>query len=234
MLLAYVDESFTTMWYYIAALVVPDTSVVSLTAALDEVVQKAVDDHGGIDPATELHGNSLVGAKDGWEALAPKVRARIGVYMNAIAAIAAHDVAVIVRGVDSDRLKKRYTRPDPPHSVVLTHLIERVDEYAEAQNDLALMIADEVWGQDTHRRSLWEYQRTATWGYRSRQITRVIDTIHFAPSSSSRLVQAADLIAFLYRRRATHAETDPRSAKAFADLWDRIKPKIHHAMCWYP
>ncbi len=234
MLLAYVDESYTTAQYYVAALVVPGTSVPSLTAALDNVVWKATIDHGGVHPTTELHGNSLVGGKDGWKPLAQKIRARVGVYMNAVSVIADHDVVVIVRGVDIVGLRRRYTHPDPPHSVALTHLIERVDEYAEAQGELALMIADEVSGQDAHRRSLWEYQRTATWGYRSRRITRVIDTIHFAPSSSSRLVQAADLIAYLYRRKAAHGETDPRAAKAFADLWDRISPRVHHAMCWYP
>src|ERR1700678_321438 len=58
-----------------------------------------------------------------------------------------------------------------------------------------------------HRRGLWRYQRSATWGYRSRQITRVADTLHFAPSSSSRLVQAGDLARVLARRIATHPAT---------------------------
>jgi hypothetical protein len=38
------------------------------------------------------------------------------------------------------------------------------------------MIADEVDGQDGYRRDLWQYQQTRTWGYRGRQITRVVDT----------------------------------------------------------
>jgi hypothetical protein len=113
-------------------------------------------------------------------------------------------------------------------------LVERVDEYAEGIGQNALLIADEVDQQDSYRRDLWRYQRSATWGYRSRQITRVVDTLHFAPSSSSRLVQAADLVAFLARRIATHTETDSRSKQAYAAMWARIAPKIWHQGCWWP
>lgn len=148
--------------------------------------------------------------------------------------IADHDVRVIVRGVDIVRLHKRYSAPDHPHSITLTHIIERIDEYAEFVDDHALMIADEVDGQDDYRRDLWQYQRSSTWGYRSRQITRIVDTIHFAPSTSSRLVQAADLIAYLARRRETHVETDERAERANAALWARIQPRVWHNNCWLP
>ena len=137
------------------------------------------------------------------------IRARIGVYDKAIQAIADHGVTVIIRSVDIPGLDRRYpSGHDHPHSVVLTHLIERIDEYAATVDDRALLIADEVSGQDGYRRDLWLYQRSRTWGYRARKIKRVVDTIHFAPSSSSRLVQAADLVAFLARRIEAHVETD--------------------------
>ena len=63
---------------------------------------------------------------------------------------------------------------------------------------------------------------------------RVIDTLHFAPSHSSRLVQAADLVAFLARRIATHTETDPRAEQEYATMWKRIEPKVWHQHCWVP
>ena len=120
-----------------------------------------------------------------------------------------------------------------PHESTLTFLIERVDEYAERVDDLALIIADEVDGQERFRRDLWHYQRQSTWGYRARQITRVVDTIHFAPSKSSRLVQAADLVAYMARRQ-THVETDGRAARANAVIWARLGPCIWHQQCWFP
>ena len=67
-----------------------------------------------------------------------------------------------------------------------------------------------------------------------RRLTRIVDTLHFAPSSASRLVQAADVIAFLYRRVFTVQETDERSRKAKIAMWTRLVPRIQHELCWFP
>jgi hypothetical protein len=233
-LLTYLDESYTKERYLIAALMVPDAQARGLTAALDKVVKGAAWDYPVSDEA-ELHAHEIFAGKGDWQRMAPMIRARIGVYDKALQAIADHDVTVIIRSVDITGLDRRYpSGHDHPHSVVLTHLIERVDEYAAAVDERALLIADEVSGQDGYRRDLWLYQRSQTWGYRARKIERVVDTIHFAPSSSSRLVQAADLVAFLARRIKVHVETDERAKKANEALWSRIEPKIHHQGCWWP
>lgn len=233
-LLAYLDESFTKTRYYMAALIVDGDQAGALSDALDDVIWKAITDHSNLHPRAELHGHDIFAGKKDWARLAPKIRARIGVYDDALQAIAQHAAAVIFRGVDVERLNRRYSNPDHPHSIVLTHLIERIDEFAEERAEHALMIADEVSNQADHRRSLYSYQKGATWGWRSRQITRVIDTLHFAPSSSSRLVQAADLLAFLYRRTETHVETDQRAAQANAVLFGRVEPLIYHRGTWLP
>lgn len=188
MLLTYLDESYTKARYLIAALMVPDAQARSLTAALDKVVEDAAWEY-PISTEAELHAHDIFAGKGDWQRLAPMVRARIGVYNKAIQAIADHDVTVIIRSVDVPGLDRRYpSGHDHPHSVVLTHLIEQVDEYAAATGERTLLIADEVDGQDGYRRDLWRYQRSQTWGYRGLQINHVVDTIHFAPSSSSRLV----------------------------------------------
>jgi hypothetical protein len=233
-LLAYLDESYTKERYFIAALLVPEAEARSLIMALDEVVSEASFDYGRLRSDAELHGYDIVSGKRDWERWAPMIRARIGVYNKAFQEIADHDVKVIIRSVDIVGLDKRYPVHDHPHSIVLTHLIERIDEYAETVDEHAIVIADEVDAQDRYRRDLWVYQRSGTWGYRARTITRVVDTIHFAPSTSSRLVQAADLIAFMARRIATHKETDERAARANAALWARVEPKVWHRMCWWP
>jgi hypothetical protein len=234
-LLTYLDESYTIERYFIAALLVPDGEASSLTEALDKVVREAYLEHGRIEKTTELHGAEIVNSKGDWKRLKSNLEARIEVYNAALQAIADHDVAIIFRHVDIVGLDKRYpSGHDHPHSIVLTHLIERVDEYAESVGQTALLIADEVDGQDDYRRELWQYQRSATWGYRSRKITQVVDTLHFAPSSSSRLVQAADLLAFLVRRIAAHTETDARAKAAFHAMWDRITPRIRHHGGWWP
>jgi hypothetical protein len=66
-----------------------------------------------------------------------------------------------------------------------------------ALGEYALVIADEVDGQAKHRADLSSYRDVGTTGYRHRKLTRIVDTLHFAPSRASRLVQAADVITIL-------------------------------------
>jgi hypothetical protein len=234
-LLTYLDESYNAKFYLIAALLVPDSEARGLTSALDDVVEDAAFNYRKIKSNSELHGQQIFNGKGEWASLATNIEARITVYSDALQAIADHDVTIIIRSLDIARLDTRYgPKHDEPHSIVLTHIIELVNEYAKASRENTIMIADEVPGQDSYRRDLSQYQRSSTWGYKAQQITQVVDTIHFAPSAASRLVQAADLIAFMARRTSFHVENDKRAKAAIDGMWDRIQPKIHHQQCWYP
>lgn len=239
MLLTYVDESYCKDCYYLAGLLVPDSEAVSLTQALDEVVAQLADNFDELSNDAELHGYDIFHAKNDWAKLGPKLRVRIGAYDKAMRAIGQHDVKIILRGVKSKLLVQRYgDRAYHPHSVVLTHLLERVDTYAESQGEYALVIADEP-GQEVHqpeyRADLKLYRKVGTWGYQSRKIERVVDTLHFAPSSASRLVQAADLIAFMHHRRVTTSpDADRRVVRANDKIWAHIADRVRHSFCWNP
>jgi len=109
-----------------------------------------------------------------------------------------------------------------------------VDEYVTDVGEYALVIADEVDAQAKHRADLSTYREVGTLGYRHRKLTRIMDTLHFAPSNASRLVQAADVIAFLYRRVFACQESDERSRKAKLAMWNRLLPRVQHQRCWFP
>ncbi|MEV6968105.1 DUF3800 domain-containing protein [Hamadaea sp. NPDC051192] len=235
MLLSYVDESYTNgkAWYYMAAVLVPDRQAVSLTEALDQVVLSAAARF-GVSSAAELHGHELFQANRDWEPLAKMIRARIGVYAAAFRAIEAHGVQIILRGVRAEDLKLRYSSPMDPHSIVLGHVLERINAHAAEQDEFALVIADEVDQAAKHRADVSSYKAGGTLGYRSSTLRSIVDTIHFAPSSASRLVQAADMVAFLYNRTQQVTKGDSRALKASAELWRIIQPKIIHQHCWLP
>ena len=97
------------------------------------------------------------------------LRARIGVYDQALRTIADSDVTVIVRGVLPQRLRERYgIRAWHPHTIALAHLLERCDEYLETVRDLDLVIADEPGQADQqpeYRADLRRYQDVGTSGY---------------------------------------------------------------------
>lgn len=233
MLLAYVDESYTQSTYWIAALICPEAVLRPLAAALDSVVKKASDTY-EVPEGAELHGYALFHGKDDWVNVKTMARTRIGVYNEALNAIGQSGASIIIRGVDRRRLEERYVHPDHPHAVVLEHLSERVDEFAATRGEYCLMIADEVEQADLYRRNLWRFQRSSTMGYRSRRLTQIVDTLHFAPSAASRLVQAADLIAFLWCRIASGADTDERAKRSNIALWQHVKDIVAHNWQWYP
>jgi|SRR5690606_27458791 len=215
-----------------AALLVDGPAAVALTAELDRVASAASAAYGLVDNV-ELHGHEVFHASGAWSGV--PVRARVGVFDDVVEAIASQDVRVIARAMDIVGQRARYgAAADPPHSVVLQHLLERVDECATSLGEYALVIADEVDGQAGHRADLSSYREVGTTGYRHRKLTRIVDTLHFAPSHASRLVQAADMIAFLYRRVFTHREIDTRSRKAKVAMWNRLGPRVHHNLCWFP
>lgn len=161
-------------------------------------------------------------------------RARIGTYDTAFQVIGAQCQAIILRGLDVAGLHRRYETPESPGSLALLHLLERIDDYAKIRDEHVLVIADEVGEQAKHRSDLAVYRAKGTWGYRARPLTQIIDTLHFGPSHASRLLQAADLVAFLYRRMETHTEPSEKAAHANELIWSRIEQKVRHRHCWLP
>lgn len=231
-LLTYVDESHSSKRYYVAGLAVHHDSVRDLENALHLVVQRAVKDFGVASSHAELHGHRLFHGQEDWEDLLP--RQRIAVYGWALDAIAAHEVKVFLRGVDRPALTARYVRPQHPHDVCLQHLLERVDGYAQRTAQAALVIADELNEHERRRSDFRTFKEWGTPGYLSSTLPRIVDTIHFAPSHHSRLLQAVDLIAYLRHRMLTQTESDPRATRANETLWAKLAAVIEHERTWYP
>ncbi|OQO94873.1 hypothetical protein B1813_02020 [Saccharomonospora piscinae] len=233
MLLCYVDESFSRDHYYIAALLCPDRQALSLGVALDRVVRRATVTYPAISTAAELHGYDIFQGKNDWEPLRKMPRARIQVYDQALRVLAEHEVAVVVRGIHPvERLRTQH-----PHALLMRWILEEIDEYAGDRDEYALVIADEP-GQNSqqseYRADLTGFRQYGTGGWRPRVISRVVDTLHFAPSASSRLVQASDLVAFLCHRISTKTDGDPRAIRANTRLWERLADRIHRVHVWTP
>jgi hypothetical protein len=149
-------------------------------------------------------------------------------------AVAGQDLKVIARAMDLAGQRQRYASPDSPHALVLRHLLERLNDCLSRLDDYGLVIADEVAEQARHRADLSIYRDVGTPGYRSSHLTRIVDTLQFAPSKASRLLQAVDIVAFLYHRMFTRVESDERARRAKVRMWQRLHPRVHHHQCWFP
>ncbi len=103
------------------------------------------------------------------------------------------------------------------------HILQRVDRVARRDTTHALIIADERGDRERHRERFATYQTEGTPGvYMHTTLDTLLDTVHFAPSHRSRMLQAADVVAFIYRRFRTVTESDPRAAEEIRRLWAKI------------
>jgi hypothetical protein len=210
-----------------------DVSAPALERDLKRIARTAWTEHlPGTAWPLELNGYPMFHLEAEWEPLKARPRAAIAVYNQAMRAIGAQDVAVFLEGLDCTPGEGL---PCPPHQLVLQRLLERLYVFAGTVGEPVLVICDEVEepsrqlsSQHSHYRDLLVgYREEGTPGDRCSTLPHILDTVHFAPSRHSRLLQAADLVAFLHRRRVTVTETDPRSAQALDRLWNHLAPRIH-------
>ncbi|AZZ57296.1 DUF3800 domain-containing protein [Rathayibacter iranicus] len=229
---AYLDESYTDERYYVAAFIIDDADLPALNAARARM--STFIEGFGVDSDTELHAHSLMTGRDGFEPIARQVRARIRIYQQWMTELAALPAHVVVRGVDISRLNARYKYPDPPHQVALQHTLEATDRCARQHGKQVRIVADVVPGQVAHAENMVRYQHVGTPGYRSSKLTAVVPPLVFEDSARFPGLQAADAIAYIYRRLDAHVETDNRVGSAVDRLWSTLRDLVYEVWRWDP
>ncbi len=225
MLLCFVDESDAGDFHGFAALLADENTTKSLTGELNRIVHQAAVDY-GVLPTIEIHAHPLFHGTEGWRGVG--ARARVYIHERVIDAILAADVTILLRSVSESRLKARQAREHypvhfPPEQVCFQHILQRADAVAERGGTYALIIADERGDRERHRDRFATYQTKGTPGvYMHTTLDRLLDTVHFAPSHHSRMLQAADVLAFTYRRKMTVVESDHRAQVVMDRVWAKI------------
>lgn len=234
-LIAYLDESYNKDFYYIAAAIGSTEGWEQLELSFAEIKQNTAKAHGTPLDA-ELHGHEIMGGEGEWAPLRGKHREAAGVYLAALRQARAAGIAYLFRGVDINRLNARYKYPEQPHSVVLGHLLERIDDHARKsrESDQVIVVADEIATQEIHKKQFEGYQLTGTPGYRSNRLARISTPINFASSRNSVGLQAADLAAYLHHRRNTVVEKHPAAQASMRRLLKEVDPSTVHEWTWIP
>lgn len=225
MLLCFVDESNEGDFHGFAALLADENATKAITASLNAIMWQAAVDW-GLERTTEFHAYPMFHGKEEWRAV--PTRARVGLFHKVVEAIVAEEVDLVLRSVDESRLRDRQARNSypvnfPPEQVCFQHILQRADRIAKSKGTHALIIADDRADRERHRERFATYQTQGTPGvYMHTTLENLLDTVHFAPSHRSRMVQAADMLAFIYRRFSTVTEADPRAAENMRKLWVKI------------
>lgn len=238
MLLAYIDETHAgdeDSNYYTVAVVMSPEQAKSLTEELDDLVLRTSEKFSEVPRRAELHGHELMKGSDDWAPLKRMLRARIGIYEEAMDIIGRNVEAIYIRGVNRLRLRNRYgERAYHPHVVAMKFLLEELNLHCMPHGQLVLCIADEHGERAAVRESMRDAREGFGWGYRNSELENVLDTCHFAPSCHSRPVQAADLVAYMFRRQRDHEESDERSAAAKDRMWSAVSPLVVGERVWHP
>ncbi|WP_157931326.1 DUF3800 domain-containing protein [Mycobacteroides abscessus] len=239
--LAYLDESHDKAEYWITSLIVPADSAQQLELGLDAVVDTAERDYPLIAKTgkpIELHGHALAQGTEDWSPMNSMLRARLGVYESALREIASTAGISIVRtGLDRKRLVERYgSSAQHPHEWVLKFALERTHDVILARKGMVLVTCDRTEDPDRHHANLRVFRSLNTGGLIPRRLTTVVDTIHFADSCHSRLVQASDLVSYISFRARTDGLYG-RSGKASEGakrLWEIVSPLQIREYLWRP
>lgn len=232
MLIAYLDESYTQDRYYIAAFVIDLDDLPLLQAAIADGARYA--EGFGIAPGSELHAHEIMSGKKAWAPLRGQHRAAIAIYQRALTNIAGLPGRMFVRGLDIPRLHARYKYPDPPHRIVLQHLLEEISDYGQSLGAQVLVVADEIPDQKAHKTRVETYQRLGTPGYKPNKLAHIQTPITFASSALTPGLQVADLIAYIFRRYDGHTEENTRTRVTVEALWGILAPVWGKVWVWMP
>lgn len=234
-LIAYVDESYDQDTYFIGAAVAEEATWELVEQSFDAVRQRTASQH-TVPVDAEFHGYELMAGRGDWSALRGKHHEAAGIYAAVLRASLDASVRYLFRGVDVRRLNARYAYPRPPHSVVLSHLLERLNDFSRTHGGgrQTIVVADEVANQEEHQAQFAGYQRIGTDGYRSSRLENISSPINFADSRFTPGLQAVDMATYIHRRAETVIEQHPKAQAATDRLSRLIYPATVHRQVWRP
>lgn len=172
----------------------------------------------------EFHGYEIFQARGPWVGISPE--RRFEVFFQILSIGLEADIDLILRATRILEFKGRY------HSMQLEattfeNLLERVHEFLDSVGAHGLVTSDV---QDAHstmiRANLVNSRLFGTRGYRSQELTTILDTIHFIDSQQSPAIQFADVATFIWRRLIGRVPSDPRSQSMMEELGTMINALV--------
>ncbi len=224
MKLVYIDETGSVgpgarhqPYLTLVAAIVDESNVAPLAKGLEAVAAK----HLGWVPARfEFHGNEIWQGTHHWEGKSPAEL--LAAYADLMALLDTCDVDIAHASIHKANLHARYrgAADENAYRLALQFLVEKVDSYG---SDLKILIADESKDQQVPAVRMVAGMQSWSWGGEvpGKQLTTVIDTLHFVDSCASPGVQIADLVAYVIQR-SRRKESHPDAQNMLDRLWHAV------------
>lgn len=228
MLSAFIDESERDeAFYYLGALICSDNQIEMITQKYNALLFKHSQTFPILRPTEELHGSTMMRAADHpWRRI--PLKARFDIYLEALQIVNESGSRMFIETIDVCRHSKRsYKEHFSPREVAFNFILEKINSCSNSQEPRIRIIADEHHTADISRSNFTRYQQFGTFGYKSSMLESIVPEIEFVPSHSIRSLQAADLITYLFNRRHSIIETDPRAQRQKEKLWYAVSPMFN-------
>ncbi|HET7463202.1 MAG TPA: DUF3800 domain-containing protein [Longimicrobium sp.] len=153
---------------------------------------------------------------------------RVALYGELLGLLQEHGASLMWVCIDKPRLARRYATPMHPHKLAFIFLVEQIEKFLRQRRDYGLIVSDEEKEMENQViEDLSRYKEIGTsFGFDPVELTRVVDNVHWVRSHNSRLMQLADLCAYLCQRRLRDQGKDSASAGAVRQLWDGVKDRV--------
>jgi hypothetical protein len=192
----------------LAAVLVDEGMVQPLAEAARQVAWKHL---GWLPAGFELHGQDIWHGTGHWAGKTPPEL--IAAYEDALRVLDVCSLDCAFSSIDKVKLHAKYSGAADSNAYLLAlqFLLEKVDRLAIGRK---VLVADEA--KEHQLRAVKMVADMKEWGWGEvpgRQLTSIIDSLHFVSSHASPGVQMADLVAFvLQRRRRRESHADAQAA----------------------
>jgi Protein of unknown function (DUF3800) len=177
--------------YWMGGICVSHEIVPDLEAQMSEIAVRAFGS-ATLNKDTEIHGIELCRGSGNFKAR--DFGARLALLTDLLAIIAREDVARIRIKVNPANILHA---ADSPSDIAFMFLVEKADALLTEKKSLGMLIGDyDEPAIGTSVSNLSEFRRGSTRWARGKGIRNLVDTVHFAKSHHSRMIQLADV--FLY------------------------------------
>jgi hypothetical protein len=234
MYVTYIDESDNRNFYFVASISLTTTEVPRLSEELDRLANEHFHRY-ELPNIPEFHGYDMLSGSGDWRNLKMDYESQKLVFEECLDVILNHDIRLCIKGVSREKFVPRYgNNPEDIHHAALTWNLEKVHDLLDFHNSNSFLVSDEIGRRENATQNrLQEYKATGTFGWRSTILTRMVDTIYFCPSRSSRLLQATDLLLYSYVKRVS-TNKDVRAQSYFDSMWSKISNsgKVYKIDTW--
>lgn len=232
MIRAFVDESYSEDWFFMAAAITTEPRQLSGLQSSFAQLLRSESERLAIPCPPEVHGYELFQGRDMWGDV--RVHERMAIAAKVIDLMESAGIQFIVRGIDRGAQRRRYRTAFHPYPMVLTHIAQQVDEFASDRGEKARIVCDEYEEHDRHRAMLNRHRISGAPTYKGSKLPNIDGELQFVRSHDSALIQAADIVAYLRHRIACNPRPAYRERRTRDHLWSKVDRMLIHDYCWRP